>query len=73
VPIIDAATATQRDRIERGGLIDDAAEIDQLHEMTGHLTGALSDDAGHRIFRKKNYPSRPGDAVISISPMQIEP
>src|SRR3982074_3601371 len=25
--------------IERGGLIDDAAEIDQLHEMTGHLTG----------------------------------
>src|SRR5215212_3155557 len=30
--------------IERAGLVDDAAEIDYVHEMTGDLTGGLGGD-----------------------------
>src|SRR5439155_7972556 len=49
--------------IERGGLIDDAAEIDQLDEMAGHLAGGLGcDDAAtvELAAEKEGIHQRPG-------------
>ena len=62
--------------IERGGLIDNAAEIDQLRDLTGDLAGGLGRDDPRRSNlppRKKVSISGPETPVISISPMQIEP